>query len=254
VNGTHETTRTRQRSQFAKRSLDVVLSLAALAVAALPLAAVAIWVRFDSPGPILFRQIRVGRGGRPFHIHKFRTMRVGADREGLLTVGGDSRITRSGRVLRKLKIDELPQLFDVLVGNMSLVGPRPNVSRETDLYTAEERKMLDVRPGITDMASIAFSDEEELLASMPNPHLAYDQFVRPWKSRLGLFYVSYGDLGLDLQLIVLTAFAVVSRRRARLALSRLLKKRGAPVDLVRVASRRDPLEASPPPGATRIVV
>jgi lipopolysaccharide/colanic/teichoic acid biosynthesis glycosyltransferase len=136
---------------------------------------------------------------------------------------------------------------------MSLVGPRPNVQRETDLYTAEEKKLLTVRPGITDFASIVFSDEGEILAGKADPDIAYNQLIRPGKSRLGLFYVQHANPWLDLQLISLTAIAITSKPSALRGVARILQRLGAPADLTAIARRDRPLEAAPPPGATQIV-
>jgi len=140
-------------------------------------------------------------------------------------------------------------LWNVLKGDMSLVGPRPNVERETASYTVVERRLLTVRPGITDFASIVFADEGEILAGRADPDLAYNQLIRPWKSRLGLFYVDHASMLLDLRLIWLTALAVVSRPRALKAVARLLERLGADEELVRIARRLEPLVPYPPPGA-----
>lgn len=185
----------------AKRTFDFLASLAGL-VLLLPLFVwIAIWIRLDGGGPVFYRQERVGRNGRLFKILKFRTMTVGADRSGLpLTVGADPRITRSGAVLRRYKLDELPQLLNVVVGDMSLVGPRPEVSRYVAHYSESQReRILSVRPGITDPASIIFVDENELLSREADPERAYVQAVLPRKLALYDEYVSnrtfWGDVG-----------------------------------------------------------
>ena len=188
-----------------KRCMDVLFSLLGLALL-WPLGlAVALAIRLDSPGPALFRQERVGLRGRPFRIHKFRTMRVGG--AGLqVTAGGDARITRVGRVLRRYKLDELPQLIDVLRGRMSLVGPRPEVPRYMALYPPEARRaILSVRPGITDPASIAFRNEEALLAAAPDAERAYIDTIMPLKQRYYLDYVAHRSLGADLRILLSTA-------------------------------------------------
>ena len=155
---------------MSKRLMDWLITLALLPVALPLMAAIALWVRLDSPGPALFRQERVGRGGRLFRIHKFRTMRLHDGSGPQITASGDARITRAGRWLRRSKLDELPQLIDVLAGDMSLVGPRPEVPRYMALYPDEaRRRILSVRPGITDRAAIGFRDEERLLAASDNP-------------------------------------------------------------------------------------
>jgi lipopolysaccharide/colanic/teichoic acid biosynthesis glycosyltransferase len=169
------------------------------------------------------------------------------------TSAGDSRITPVGHFIRRYKLDEVTQLWNVLLGDMSLVGPRPNVERETRLYTDVEQQLLSVQPGITDYASIVFSDEGDILQGQPDPDLAYNQLIRPWKSRLGLFYIEDRSLILDLKLIVLTIVAIVSRPNALLAVSRELEARGAPPELVQIALRRDRLIPHPPPGTTEVV-
>ena len=167
------------------------------------LLAVAVWIRLDSPGPVLFRQTRVGRFGAHFTIHKFRTMRV--EPGAAITVGEDPRITRSGRWLRASKLDELPQLWDVLRGAMSLVGPRPELPRYVELYPADLReRVLSVRPGITDPASLAFSHEAELLAAAADPEREYREVVLPAKLKLSAEYAARANLTTDLRLIAAT--------------------------------------------------
>ncbi len=185
---------------------------------------------------------------------KFRSMVKNADRAGVdSTSANDQRITGIGRFIRRFKIDELPQLWNVAKGDMSLVGPRPNVVREVDLYTAEERHLLDARPGITDLASIVFADEGDILADKADPDIAYNQLIRPGKSRLGLFYVDNRTTLMDLRILRLTVTNSLNRERALQAVSTLLGRAGAPDDLVRLATREDDLVAAPPPGADAIV-
>jgi len=237
-----------------KRALDVALALLGLMLAAPLLVPVmiAIWAQ-DGRSPFYVAP-RTGRAARPFRMVKLRSMRVGADRSGVdSTAAGDSRITRVGAFVRRYKLDELTQLWNVLVGDMSLVGPRPNVERETRLYTAREARLLSVRPGITDFASIVFSDEGDILEGQRDPDLAYNQLIRPWKSRLGLFYIERRSLALDLELIVLTALAIVSRGAALRGVARCLAARGAPESLLAIAARQTPLRPFPPPGASEIV-
>ena len=186
----------------AKRALDLVLTLAALPLALPLMAAVALWVRLDSPGPALFRQERVGRGGRLFRIHKFRTMHVHDGTGPQVTAAGDARITRAGRWLRRTKLDELPQLIDVLKGDMSLVGPRPEVPHYMALYPAEARaQILSVRPGITDRAAIEFRDEERILAGAADPAAAYVAHIMPVKQRYYLAYVARHSVAGDLRIL-----------------------------------------------------
>ena len=198
------------RGAATKRAMDLALTLAAL-LPALPLmAAIALWVRLDSPGPALFRQERVGRGGVPFRIHKFRTMHVHDGSGPQVTAAGDARITRAGRWLRATKLDELPQLIDVLKGDMSLVGPRPEVPRYVAHYPAALRdKVLSVRPGITDIASIEYRDESAVLARAADPERAYIDEVLPHKLALAASYVDQASVWLDIRLILRTLGAIV---------------------------------------------
>ncbi|MEG0808472.1 MAG: sugar transferase [Alistipes sp.] len=166
-----------------------------------------LWIKFDSAGPIFYRQLRVGRGNCDFRLLKFRSMRVGSDKHGLITVGGrDSRITRSGYYIRKYKLDELPQLINVLLGDMSLVGPRPEVRKYVDLYTPEQMHVLDVRPGITDVASIKYRNENEILGRVKNPDTYYQQVIMPDKLRLNLQYLQHKTFFSDMRVILKTIF------------------------------------------------
>ncbi|SHL95296.1 sugar transferase [Rhizobacter sp. OV335] len=189
-----------------KRVFDLVLSAAGLIVLSPFFLAIAAWIKLDSPGPVFFRQERVGRLGKGFLIHKFRTMRHAPHEHGSqITVGADARITRVGHVLRRHKLDELPQLIDVLAGTMSLVGPRPEVPRYVALYPAALReKVLSVRPGITDPASIEFRDESDLLARAADPERTYIEQVMPAKLRSAAEYVDRMSVRTDLQLIART--------------------------------------------------
>ncbi len=195
-----------------KRLFDLVLSSLGLLLLSPLLLLIALAIKLDSPGPVFFRQERVGRRGVPFHIHKFRTMRLGTVSGAQITLAGDARITRVGAWLRRSKLDELAQLIDVLAGTMSLVGPRPEVPRYVALYPPELRdKVLAVRPGITDIASIEYRDENELLARAADPEGEYVQVVMPAKLRLAERYVDEASLALDLWLIVATLRAVLRR-------------------------------------------
>lgn len=193
---------------MAKRAFDLLLSALGLLLLAPVLLLIALWVKLDSPGPVFFCQERVGRFGRPFFIHKFRTMRV--DNAGLqITVGVDPRITRAGHFLRAAKLDELPQLWDVLRGAMSLVGPRPEVPRYVALYPPKLREIvLSVRPGITDPASLSFRNESELLAAAADPEREYVEVVMPTKLRLAAAYVRRATLRTDLRVILATLGAL----------------------------------------------
>ena len=198
---------------MAKRLFDVAVSLLALLLLALPMLAIAAWIRLDSPGPVFFRQQRVGRHGVPFAIHKFRTMRAGA--QGLpLTVGADARITRAGRWLRRTRLDELPQLLDVLAGHMSLVGPRPEVPRYVALYPPALRdRALAVRPGITDPASLEHLDEAALLAAAADPEREYVERILPRKVAQAAAYAERATLASDLAVLARTACALWQRAR-----------------------------------------
>jgi len=186
-----------------KRLFDVVSALLGLLLFGLPMLAVAAWIRLDSPGPVFFRQERVGRHGRLFRIHKFRTMRVDAEQRGpQLTVGADARVTRVGRVLRANRLDELPQFLDVLAGDMSLVGPRPDVPRYVEKWPpALRERVLAVRPGITDPASLTFRDEAALLARAADPEREYVDVILPRKLALAADYADRASLWTDLGVI-----------------------------------------------------
>jgi lipopolysaccharide/colanic/teichoic acid biosynthesis glycosyltransferase len=200
-----------------KRLFDVLFAAAGLALLSPLLAAIAIWIRLDSRGPVLFRQTRMGRAFTPFVIYKFRTMTTEAAGGPLITTGGDSRITRAGRYLRAAKLDELPQLFNVLKGDMSLVGPRPEVPRYVELFHDDYRDVLRVRPGVTDLASLKYRDEAALLGEAVDPEQAYVNCVLPDKIRLAKLYVARSSICFDLALIFRTVGAIVLRRRSATA-------------------------------------
>ena len=200
----------RKPQLLAKRAMDIVLSACALAVLwpLLLLIALAIWI--DDPGPVFYRQVRVGRNGKTFRIFKFRSMVMDADKKGLaITVGRDSRITRVGTVLRKTKLDELAQLLNVFLGQMSFVGPRPEVPKYVELYTPYQRQVLLVRPGITDYASIAYRNENDLLAGAPNPEAMYIEQIMPDKIELNMKYLREISPLADIRLILKTIVAVI---------------------------------------------
>ncbi len=196
-----------------KRLFDIIASLLGLIALSPLFLVVAVAIKRDSPGPVFFRQVRVGKDGKPFRIHKFRSMTVNkADNAKEITVGGDARITRSGAWIRHWKLDELPQLIDVLLGDMSVVGPRPEVPRYVALYPDALRQIvLSVRPGITDLASIRFRHENDLLAQASDPEQAYRDQILPEKLRLQSEYVRtrsfFGDLG-----ILAATFAAIVKR------------------------------------------
>lgn len=196
-----------------KRLFDWLISSLGLLTLLPVLLILALWIKLDSPGPVFFRQERVGLGGRVFRIHKFRTMAPDAERTGLqITVGDDPRVTCVGQWMRKYKLDELPQLMDVWLGNMSLVGPRPEIPRYVACYPADLRNVvLSVRPGITDRASIEFKDENEILGQADDPHFAYVNEILPIKLRYYVEYVKTRSFLGDLSLILLTFKALIRR-------------------------------------------
>jgi len=191
-----------------KRVFDVCCSALGLVITSPILLAASVAVGATSPGGVLFRQERIGRGGRPFTIYKFRSMRK--DNAGLkITTGHDARVTPVGKLLRKSKIDELPQLLNVLKGDMSFVGPRPEVKEYTDLYNEEQRQIFLVRPGITDLASIEFRNENDLLTDSDDPNRTYIEEIMPRKIDLGLTYIENLSLGYDIKLIIRTLITVI---------------------------------------------
>lgn len=195
-----------------KRSFDVVLSLLGLIFLSPILLIIALWIKKDSKGSIFFRQERVGQFGVPFKIHKFRTMKADSESLGRLTVGKDSRVTKSGQLLRKYKFDELPQLIDVLFGKMSLVGPRPEVQEFIDVYPHDLRtKILAVKPGITDLASIEMVDENEILAQYEDARYAYINVILPIKQKFYIEYIDQQSFWLDLKIILTTIKKIITR-------------------------------------------
>lgn len=195
-----------------KRVFDVMASGLGLLLLSPLFLIIAIWVKADSPGPVFYRQTRVGRGNRDFRLFKFRSMRVGSDKKGLITVGGrDPRVTHSGYYIRKYKLDELPQLINVFTGDMSLVGPRPEVRKYVDLYTPQQLHVLDVRPGITDLASIRYRNENELLEQAADPEQYYREVVMQDKLRINSEYIADRSFFKDIKIIFLTFWAIVKR-------------------------------------------
>lgn len=193
------------------RFCDIVFSFFGLLFLSPLFLIVALWIAIDNPGPVFYRQQRVGRNNKDFGLLKFRSMRVGADKMSLITIGErDPRVTRAGYYIRKYKLDELPQLWNVLVGDMSLVGPRPEVRRYVDLYTEEQKRVLSVRPGITDYASIEYIDENTLLAMSDDPDKTYIDEIMPAKSALNMRYINHQTLGEYFKIIFLT-FAKIKR-------------------------------------------
>lgn len=196
-----------------KRLFDMVASGLGLIVLCPLFIILAIWIKLDSKGPVFYRQVRVGRNNKDFRIFKFRSMRVGADKGSLVTIGGrDPRVTKSGYWIRKFKLDELPQLINVFIGDMSLVGPRPEVRHYVDYWTPEQMRVLDVRPGITDPASIKFRNENELMEKAEDPEKYYIEVIMQEKIKLYLEYVEKHSFFYDLGLIFKTFFVIVHER------------------------------------------
>ncbi|MDQ6699257.1 MAG: sugar transferase [Acidobacteriota bacterium] len=210
-----------------KRCFDLALTLAALPVVAPVLIGIAAAIKLTSPGPVFYRGARVGRRGQIFRIFKFRTMVLNADKiGGSSTPDDDPRITAVGKILRRYKLDELPQLLNVLSGEMSFVGPRPQVQSEVAMYTPAERVLLEAKPGITDYASLVFRDEGAILRGSADPDKAYREKIAPLKIHLGLYYVRHRTLIEDLKLIAATAGAILGIDPAW-CVSPALKKSGA---------------------------
>ena len=199
------------RASHMKRALDMIVAIPAAALLSPLFIAIAVWIRLDSRGPVFFRQERVGQFGRIFRMFKFRTMVVGAEKQGaMITISADRRITRSGRLLRKYKLDELPQLLNVIQGQMSLVGPRPEVLRYVECYTPDQRRILMLKPGITSPASIAFRNESELLGQQEDPEEYYRVELAPAKIREDLNYARSATVFSDCLMIAKTFFRIFS--------------------------------------------
>lgn len=193
-----------------KRVFDIIASGLGLLILSPLFLVVAIWVKLDSTGPVFYKQVRVGRNNKDFYLYKFRSMRVGSYKKGLITVGGrDPRVTRSGYYIRKYKLDEFPQLINVFKGDMSLVGPRPEVRKYVDLYTPEQMHVLEVRPGVTDLASIRYRNENELLAKASDPEQYYRDIVMQDKLRINLEYVRNHSFFGDIALIFKTFLSII---------------------------------------------
>lgn len=237
-----------------KRFVDIIGSFTGLILFSpvLLVAMFLIW-RQDRHSPFYIAS-RVGKDSGTFRMVKLRSMIINADKSGVdSTSNSDNRITAVGHFVRRYKLDELMQLWNVLKGDMSLVGPRPNVAREVATYTAIEKRLLSVRPGITDIASIVFSDEGKILEGSNDADLLYNQIIRPWKSRLGLLYIEHRTILMDLELILLTVLAIIDKRLALRGVKRILVAADADAELIRVAERLAPLYPHPPPGASDIV-
>ncbi len=194
--------------QITKRIFDIISSLIVLILLSWLFIIISIWILLDSRGGIFYRQIRVGKDGKEFGLFKFRSMRAGADKSGQLTVGNDSRVTRVGKFIRKTKLDEFPQLLNILAGHMSVVGPRPEVPKYVAMYNADQMKVLSVKPGLTDLASLQYFNEQEILGKSDDPEKTYINEVMPEKLRLNLKYVSERSFLMDISLIIKTIIRI----------------------------------------------
>jgi len=233
-----------------KRIADILVSAFGLIIT-LPFVCLSLLAVFlqDFHSPFYLAE-RTGKDGKTFKMVKIRSMRIGADAVNVwATALGDTRITPVGAFIRKCKFDEIPQLWNVLIGEMSLVGPRPLAPAETAVYTEVERHILDVTPGVTDIASLVLFNEEELLAGSEDPSAKYDQLIRPWKSRFALIYMKKHSLQLDCKLVMLTALAMLNRPVAIRFLERLLTTLKVEPMLIAVAAGKQPLTVVPPPGS-----
>ncbi|MDM1450405.1 sugar transferase [Myroides odoratimimus] len=195
-----------------KRLFDIISSGIGLIFLSPIFLFLAIWIKIDSQGPVFYKQVRVGKDGKDFKIFKFRSMRQGSDKKGLITVGGrDPRVTNSGYYIRKYKLDEFPQLINVFVGDMSVVGPRPEVRKYVDLYNEEQLRVLSVRPGITDIASIKYRNENELLEKAADPNKTYIEEIMPDKLKYNLEYIDKASFVYDIKLIFMTFKEIITK-------------------------------------------
>lgn len=245
---------TARNSYPLKRVFDIAVSIVALTLAGpvLLVSLLLVWLQ-DRHNPFYMAR-RVARGGGWFTMYKVRSMVIAADKTGVNSTGAhDNRITGVGRFIRKCKIDELSQFINVLIGDMSAVGPRPNTwSWGVELYTDVEHDILTVRPGITDLSSIVFSDEGDILDGAENPDLLYNQIIRPWKNRLALWYIDNMTLGMDLRICWLTVLAITNKPRAIAGVVKILEDNGADPELISVCRRDAPLPPAAPPGADAV--
>jgi lipopolysaccharide/colanic/teichoic acid biosynthesis glycosyltransferase len=237
-----------------KRLFDIIFSFVLLVCFTPILLIIGILIFLQDYRSPFYIAKRVGKNSNLFKMIKFRTMIIDAEKSGVYsTKYGDTRITFLGQIIRKYKLDELPQLCNVLIGHMSFVGPRPNVLVETNLYSKEEQKILNIKPGITDLSSIIFSNEGEILEEFDDPDLAYNQFIRPWKSRLALFYLKKNNLFLDIKLILITVISILNRDKAIYLITDILEKNKADKLLIEICSGKTKLKSYPPPGLSKIV-
>lgn len=237
-----------------KRIFDLLISVSFIILISPILAFSMITIYLQDLKSPFYIAPRVGKNGNIFKMIKLRTMIVGANKAGVDSTSSlDHRITSVGRWIRRLKLDEFAQFLNVVIGDMSVVGPRPQVLRDVALYTEKEKNLLKVKPGITDISSLVFSDEGDILKKYEDPDLAYNQLIRPWKSRLGLIYIDNQSFYLDIVLLFLTAVSVFSRKLALRGVQRILKRLQADSIVIEIARKRAPLIPYHPPGAKEIV-
>ena len=237
-----------------KRILDITFSILGLILLMPILVPIMflIWKQ-DKSSPFYIAN-RVGKNGHIFKMIKLRSMIVNADKSGVDSTGNnDQRVTPIGQFIRSYKLDEIVQFWNVVRGEMTLVGPRPNVESETDLYTDVEKKLTSAKPGITDLASIVFADEGSILEGKPDPDISYNQLIRPWKSRLGLFYIENRNTLGDFKIIFLTIFAQFNRSAVLKIISKWVSKQKGYEELAQICLRQNPLIPYPPPGSNQIV-
>ena len=237
-----------------KRIFDLTFSLIGLIILIIPLSILMLIIWLTDYYSPLYISFRVGIRGKKFKMFKLRSMIPNADKSGVNSTSlDDDRITWIGKVIRKYKFDEVMQLLNVFLGDMSFVGPRPNVIDETLTYTQREKTLFDVKPGITDFSSIVFSDEGDILKGSPDPDLDYNQLIRPWKSRLGIIYIENQSFLLDIQIIIYTLIALISKKASLNWICRKLNEFDVNPRLIRVAYRKENLYAYPPPGSSEII-
>ena len=237
-----------------KRFIDILASFFGLLFFSLILLPAMFFVWKEDKKSPFYVTPRLGKNGIPFKMIKLRSMVIDADKSGVVSSSdNDKRITSIGHKIRKYKLDELVQLWNVLKGDMSLVGPRPNVKDETDLYTETEKGLLAIKPGITDFSSIVFSDEGDILKGKDNPDLVYNQLIRPWKSRLGLIYIQNQSFLLDVKIIIYTLIAITSKQKALNWVSSQLKLMNVDLKVINMSKREEESYPFPPPGMDKII-
>tara|TARA_X000000368_G_scaffold6338_1_gene4886 strand:+ start:509 stop:1267 length:759 start_codon:yes stop_codon:yes gene_type:complete len=237
-----------------KPIFDLCIALVLLLVLFLPALYFGIRIFLQDFSSPFYVPERVGKNNRKYKMIKFRSMVLNADSNKVdSTSNDDPRITKLGALIRRYKIDEIPNLINIITLKMSFVGPRPNVEREVNLYSSEEIKILRMRPGITDISSIVFADEGDILENSNDPDLDYNQLIRPWKSRLAIFYTKHASFSLDIKLMLLTLFNFINRKKTLIIISQILKKLNASDDLIEIVLRNKKLVPTPPPGLSDIV-